>query len=153
MWNHLFQGMQTPPCMMTIFRRQGDSIYSRCRCGVGPCAHPEPQNLDDPLVLWLSLGDSNATRRCNTLCVCVGLMIWKVILSGDGCNIKWILLFFYMYLDWSGWKYTLPLHYFVSKWQLQWARRLLFYCWFKQIVVAVSNWMIKPNLGRIIRFP
>lgn len=61
--------MQTPPCTVTIFRRQGDGIYSRCCCGVGPCAHPEPQELD-PLVVWLSLRDGSVTRRCDSVHLC-----------------------------------------------------------------------------------
>lgn len=49
------RGMQTSRCAVTLFRRQGDSIYSRCCCGVGLCAHPDRQELDDPLVVQLSL--------------------------------------------------------------------------------------------------
>lgn len=145
--------MQTPLCTGILFRRQGDSIYSRRCCGVGPCAHPEPPELDDLLAVWLSPRGGSIIGRCNSLCICVGLMLWKVLPSGGGCSIKWILLFFYMYLDWLVRTYTLLLHYFASKCQLQWAGPLIFFCWFKQIVVAVSNWMIKLNLGRIVRFP
>lgn len=61
----MLQGTQAPPCPMAISGRQEDTIYGRYCSGVGLCARPELQDLDDPLDVWLSLRDGNITGRCN----------------------------------------------------------------------------------------